>query len=138
MAKVKIQDLENSERKRITEEFTELILCLKNTEEMADVLIGLMTQSEVLMFARRIQIAKEILRGGTQDEIRRKLKVGFNNMQSVDEWLHTDNPKRDRWLAKEILKLQLTEPEKRVFSKSGLDRYPEHRMMRQLLSKFIS
>lgn len=138
MAKVKIQNLPFSERDRITQEFAALLHHLRSKEEMGDVLIGLMTPSEVIMFSRRVQIAKEMLRGETQDSIRRKLKVGFNTMQSVADWLYTGDRKRDQWLAKEIMKIYKAPVEKYSLSKSSLDRYPEHRLMRQILAKFIS
>lgn len=139
MAKVKIQALDSSERERITQEFIQLIARLRNKEEMADVLLGLMTPSEVLMFARRVQVAKEIIKGSTQEGIRRKLKAGFDTIRSIEKWLFTGDSKGDTWLAGEIAKLSHV-PKKagKKIPRTGLDRYPEHRMMKYILQKFSS
>lgn len=134
MAKVKINSLSRTERKFIVENFLELVLRLRGKKQVMDVLLRLMTPSEALMFARRIQVAKALLESEeTQDALRRKLKVGFRTMEKIEQWLHTENTVRDKWLAKELLRLPQEPRARRALQeKSPLDKYPEHRMMKEI------
>lgn len=59
----------------------------RNGKEFKTLLKALLTESEEVMLARRIQIAKLLLKGATHESIRRKLAVGFATIQSVDRWL---------------------------------------------------
>ncbi len=140
MPKVKIHSLHSSEREQLTREFIDFLVGLKSKNDLADVFIGVMTRSEVLMFARRIQVAKELLRGTTQEEIRRILKVGYDNIQNVEKWLYTENPKRDKRLHKEIISLGTTvkASSRPTSSRGGLNRYPEHQLAKQILEKLLS
>ena len=47
----------------------------------------LLTESEVTMFARRIEIARRLLRGLSFDEIKSELHVGRQTIAAVDRWL---------------------------------------------------
>jgi|SRR3989344_2551104 len=47
----------------------------------------LLTMSEVIMLARRIQIAKLLMCGHSQQDICSKLCVGLSTVQSIDRWL---------------------------------------------------
>ncbi|OGI21019.1 MAG: hypothetical protein A3J06_03145 [Candidatus Moranbacteria bacterium RIFCSPLOWO2_02_FULL_48_19] len=136
MAKVKIHSISKAERKCIVENFLEMIFRLKKKQQIIDVLLRLMTPSEALMFARRIQVAQALLQNvETQETLRRRLKVGFRTMEKIEEWLHTGDAARDSWLAKELLRLpnQRQETVSRAKRKrSPLDRYPEHRLMKEI------
>lgn len=50
-------------------------------------LSDLFTESEFVMFARRLQIAKRLLAGFSYLRIRRDLRVGLDTIQVVHEWL---------------------------------------------------
>ena len=47
----------------------------------------LLTESEVTMFARRIEIARRLLRGLSFEEIMNELHVGSRTIVAVDRWL---------------------------------------------------
>ncbi len=47
----------------------------------------LLTESEVTMFARRIEIARRLLRGLSFEEIMLELHVGRRTVAAVDRWL---------------------------------------------------
>ncbi|MBI5156254.1 hypothetical protein HZA45_03200 [Candidatus Peregrinibacteria bacterium] len=59
----------------------------KNTDSCIVFLKGLLTPSEQVMLARRIQIAKLLLQGATHLSIRQTLGVGWSTIDSVDRWL---------------------------------------------------
>ena len=60
---------------------------MKKREDLVDFLDALLTQSEEVMLARRIRIAKLLLTGMSQLEIAQKLKVGLATVQTVDRSL---------------------------------------------------
>ena len=141
MAKVKVHALSQQETQKIVGDFLHLISCLKTKQEIIGFFIGLMTPSEALMFARRIQIAKALLQEKNSYEIiRKKLKVSFQTVTKIDRWLHSGDEKRDQWLAKEILRLDdfvFEKKRKLTIGSSPLNRYPEQRLMRELLTNLF-
>jgi len=141
MAKVKVHSLSREERQKIIEDFFCLVLRLKTKDEVLHFFVGLLTSSEAVMLARRIQIAKLLIdRKNTQEMIRRQLKVSFQTIQKVDQWLHSDDPKRDAWVEKEIggLTKKGSQKEMRMLtSRSGLNRYPEHRLWAELFARLL-
>lgn len=52
-----------------------------------ELLLVLLTQTEQMMVARRIQVAKRLLAGWTIREIRRDLSVGQATVEAVEKWL---------------------------------------------------
>ena len=60
---------------------------LKSPEEIENFLKSLLTESEQIMFGRRLFIAKMILEGKTYDEIIEKLHVGADTIGRVHGWL---------------------------------------------------
>lgn len=142
MAKVKTYQLSNGDRQRIIEDFFLFVLHLKSERSGIIILLELMTPSEALMFARRLQVAKKLLqKNNSYENIRSRLKVSFQTITKMDRWLHTNDADRDSWLAQEIGKLTPVVRKKQTAAssgRSGLNRYPEHRMMQQFLRRFFT
>lgn len=86
--KVKYHQLTNLEKKKYLGDFYSMIALLKTRDEAKNFFKDLLTLSEVVMISRRIQIAKRLLEGITQDEIRKELKVGFTTINQVERWLN--------------------------------------------------
>lgn len=89
MAKVDYRKLRRKERLALYEEFFGILQVLKRHKDRRIFLMDLLTESELMMFARRIQIARRLLAGFSYYRIRRELKVGFDTIQTVHEWLDT-------------------------------------------------
>ena len=47
----------------------------------------LLTESEIVMLVRRLQVAELLVGGLTYEQIQRKLKVGMSTIRGVDRWL---------------------------------------------------
>ena len=139
MAKVKVHALSLKERQKIIGDFFCLVLRLKTKDEVLHFFMGLLTPSEAVMFARRIQIAILLIDTiNTQEMIRRQLGVSFQTIQRVDQWLHSDDPKRDAWVKREIEELshKRSRQEMRMLtSRRGLNKYPGHRLWVELFSR---
>ncbi|PIP28048.1 MAG: hypothetical protein COX29_03325 [Candidatus Moranbacteria bacterium CG23_combo_of_CG06-09_8_20_14_all_35_22] len=86
--KVKYHELSDLEKKKYLGDFYTMVSLLKTREEVKNFFKDLLTLSEAVMISRRIQIAKMLLEGHTYDEVRKKLKVGFNNINQVEKWLN--------------------------------------------------
>lgn len=55
-------------------------------------LCDLFKESEITMFARRIAIARFLLRGCSFQKIRCTLHVGLDNIHAIDRWLNAKLP----------------------------------------------
>jgi len=85
--KVKYSQLSKEEKIKFLGDFYSTVASLQNREEVKNFLKDLLTLSESVMLARRLQIAMMLLNGDTQDRIRQKLKVGYSTIASVQRWL---------------------------------------------------
>ncbi len=135
MAKVKPKNIPIEKRRKIIGDFFGLISNLRTKREIIDLFVGLLTPSESLMLARRLQVAKCIIDGDTFDDIRQKIGVGFGTISKVDRWLH----ERDEAYKKVIIKRWPKEKGGRKeggtrYNESLLDRYPQYRFLKDLLS----
>jgi uncharacterized protein YerC len=142
MAKVKTTDIPKEERERILSEFLGIVSDLKSKDEVVDFLLGTLTPSEVLMSARRIQVASMLLRGKTYDDIRGRLGVGYQNIVNIDRWLHSGNKENDDWKAKLLRRVgSAAKPSvragRRAPSMSLLNKYAHHRLLTELLSELL-
>ncbi|MCX6763349.1 MAG: YerC/YecD family TrpR-related protein [Candidatus Moranbacteria bacterium] len=133
MSKVKIHLINPREKYNIIGEFYEIIANLKSKQEVVDFFVGLFTASEALMMARRIQVAKRILEGKNYDSIRRDLKVSYQTITKTEAWLHSGRDEYDRWIEK-CIKRSIANKKTFEGYKSLLDKYPNHRILKNILS----
>jgi len=138
--KVKYNDLSEFEKKKYLGEFYSMVALLKDREEVKNFLKDLLTLSEVVMLSRRIQIAKMLLEENTQEEIRKKLKVGFSTINQVERWVNNGFG----GYKKIIKKYQKEYPNKTEFEKYGhtpfskewiRKKFPLHYLLADLLDK---
>ncbi len=86
--KVRYHELSEDEKKKYLGEFYSVVALIKSRDQAKRFFKDLLTLSEIVMISRRIQIAKMLLEGYTQEGIRKKLKVGFTNISQVEKWLN--------------------------------------------------
>lgn len=87
MAKVDYRRLSPETRQRNLERLMKTLGHSGLSHRGQEFLHNLLMESEVTMFARRIEIARLLVRGFSFLEIQRALRVGINNIMSVDRWL---------------------------------------------------
>lgn len=138
--KVKYHELSENEKKKYLGEFYTMVSVLKSRNEVKNFLKDLLTLSETVMLSRRIQVAKMLLEGYTQDEIRKKLKIGFTTVNHVEKWLNNGFG----GYKKMIEKYKKKHKEKDEFNKYGevpfsskwvRKKYPMHYFLSNLLNK---
>lgn len=89
MPKVDPKRYTKAERRLLKEEFLTALQEMKAGNECLKLLSDLFTESEFVMFARRMQIAKRLIAGFSYLRIRRELRVGLDTIQAVHEWLES-------------------------------------------------
>lgn len=137
MGKVQTKNIDKNERYKIIGDFYEIVTNLRTKNEVIGFFMGLLTPSEALMFARRIQIAQMLLDDKSYDEIRRELKVGLSTVASVSNWLYGENDAFRRKIEEYKNRKSKTEEDNNDdYEKnygSLLNKYPQHRILRDLL-----
>ncbi len=87
LGKSKYRDISDKQKKEALDGFYDLMSMVKSKDDMRNFLKDLLTPSESLMIARRIQIAKMLLQGRYYEDIRQELGVGSSTISNVDKWL---------------------------------------------------
>ena len=87
MARKKLSKINPKERWRILDEFWTMIALLETKDEVKSFFKDLLSATESVMLARRIQIAKLLLAGMSYDAIQKRLGAAPNTIASVHRWL---------------------------------------------------
>lgn len=144
MAKVRYYEIDQAKRREIIGRMFEIFSGLKSKQEALDFFIGLLTPSEALMMARRIQIAEMLVQKMSYDEIRSALRISYNTIVKVDRWLNSGDEKYDQWIKKVVSKPVASSTNGKDGKKrekksslsydyhSSLDKYAQHRLMKKL------
>lgn len=90
--KVQYRKLTSRQRNALKKELFSTLRKLSISDDSALLLYDLLTRSEVIMLARRISIARELLHGHTLEYIRSKLHAGFDTIRAVNIWLEERFP----------------------------------------------
>lgn len=86
---MKVPALNEIERAHLLAELAFALSTVKNPEEASKFLIDLLSREEVTMLARRLRIARDLLRGDTFGQISWRWKVSKGTIARVSEWLKT-------------------------------------------------
>jgi TrpR-related protein YerC/YecD len=131
--KVKYHLISEKERIKYLGDFYDAVSSLKSRQEVKNFFKDLLTTSEIVMLSRRIQIAKMLLAGNTQEEIKEKLKVGFANIANVEKWLNNGFGGYKDVVAKiNEMENKRQKEKSKYFDSSLLRRYPQHRWLLNL------
>ncbi len=134
MAKVKTHLINESERYRIIGDFFNIVANLKSKKEVIDFFVGLLTPSESLMFARRIQIARMIIEDAGYEAIKKKLGVSYQTINKTEQWLHRSGNEYNEWITNCIKKgIGNGKKQKSSFNYGKLlNPYYQHKMFKNL------
>jgi uncharacterized protein YerC len=132
MAKVKVYSIDKKERIRIIKELLFVISELKSKNDIADFFLGILTQSEVVMVARRLQIAKMLLADESYDSIGRKMHVSHQTVNKTEQWIR-HNSNAGNTIIKKIKSINVDDEIETEREYSMLDKYSHHRILKDLL-----
>jgi uncharacterized protein YerC len=74
-------------RRELLDRLANIVATIRKEDEARYFVERLFTESEIVMFMRRLEVAEMLVSGLTYEQIRRKLKVGTSTIQAVDGWL---------------------------------------------------
>jgi TrpR-related protein YerC/YecD len=69
-------------------DFAKALSSVKNPVESANFIQDLLSEAEVVMLARRLQVARLLLDGCTYEEIEKEMKVSNTTIAKVQTWLN--------------------------------------------------
>lgn len=87
MSRKRFSKINPKERWRILDEFWTMVALLETKDEVKSFFKDLLSATESVMLARRIQIAKLLLSNYGYDTIQKRLGVAPNTIASVHRWL---------------------------------------------------
>jgi len=87
MPKVNPRSLDLNSKMKYLDLLWTSIAQLKTKEEVKHFFKDLLSESESIMLARRIEVAKRLLEGKSYDAIAQELKVGMDTIARVQNWL---------------------------------------------------
>jgi TrpR-related protein YerC/YecD len=110
MPRVQPKSISQTERAGLLDELWTMIALLENRDEVKNFFKDLLSETEAVMLARRIRIAKLLLEGYNYDEICKRLKTSPLTIASVHRWLQSGFGGYEKSLPK--LKQELARREK--------------------------
>lgn len=141
MARVNLKSLKTNTKARYLDLLWTSIAQLETREETELFFKDLLSESEAVMLARRIEIARRLLEGESYDNIIQELKVGKDTIGRVQRWLVSGfggYEKAFKGLNRKLNKrLSETKPENAMESYSFnwlKKKYPLHFVLFSLLS----
>lgn len=142
MSRKRLYTINPKERARILDEFWTMIALLENKDEVKSFFKDLLSATESVMLARRIQIAKLLLAGWGYDYIARKIGAGPTTIASVHRWLQggfggyaSAIPKLKKELERRDKLAEYRQEERVPFSSAWMRRrYPLHYLLVNLMS----
>ena len=87
MPRAKPQRIPFREREELLREFWTTIALLENVDEIRSFFKDLLSETEAVMLARRLKIAKLIFQGESYDDIHRTMNASPGTIASVHAWL---------------------------------------------------
>lgn len=126
-----MHQIDPSERRKIVGELLDVVSGIKSRDEMFELLFRLMTPSEVIMLARRLQIAKMILADNGYEIIQKRLHVSHRTIADVEGWLREKDNRADL-LSRRLKSINNKKKDKFDHSESMLDKYAHHRFLKEL------
>jgi len=87
MARFDYRELSIEERQKLLHKLSEVFSGLKTKKDITTFLERLLTPSELVMLARRLQVAELLVGGRSYDQIQNHLRVGISTIRSIEGWL---------------------------------------------------
>ncbi len=93
MAKILPHSLSSNKRKELLKGFYDFVATL-DREETEEFFRNFLTDSEKIIFGRRLKVARMLLQGFTSSQVRKKLGIGVSTFQFVQNWIKDELAER--------------------------------------------
>ena len=143
MSRKKLSKINPKEQRRILDEFWTMVALLESKDEVKSFFKDLLSATESIMLARRIQIAKLLLAGVGYDTIQKRIGAAPNTIASVHKWLQggfggytSAIPKLEREITRREKVSEQRQEESVPLSSAWMrKKYPLHYLLVNMLSK---
>jgi len=142
MSKVNPRKLESKSKKKYLDLLWSSISNLETKDEVEKFFRDLLSESEAIMLARRIEIAKCLLKGESYNSIAEKLEVGKDTIGRVQGWLVSGSGGYEKVIGsfdrqfKKQLKISRYDDKPELYSFGWLkEKYPLHFFLFNLIDK---
>ena len=132
MARKKLIDYTKEEKQEAIKDLFVLLNELKNDKEFRSILLSLLTTTEIITLSKRLQIAKEVLSGGSYRDIVKKIETGPSAIKTVNLLL----AKNDNFLENKLekyFKVIYKDKKDQYFKKNKLYNYPGYELAAKVL-----
>lgn len=141
MPRVQPKTISREEKRELLNEFWSLVVLLDTREEIENFFKDLLSETESLMLARRIRIARLLLEGKSYEDIRIAMQTSYVTIAGVHRWLQGRNegyarmlPRLEKELAVQKKAARSQHAQREVGSFEWLKkRYPLHFLLFNLL-----
>jgi len=143
MVKLKSKHFTTEEEKILLRRLYQAIGGLRGEKEAGALLVGLLTDTELIMLARRIYIAGLLLQGDSYIDIKEKTHAGTGTIAHVQRWLDQDKTKCTKQVIKNFEKKLRTQESRKYapddqFSFVALKKkYPLHFLLFNIFDKYV-
>lgn len=143
MSRMQPKSLSKQELNEFFEEFWTMVASLETKDEVKNFFRDLLSETEALMLARRIRIAKLLLRGISYEDITKTIRASEGTIAHVHRWLQsgfggykTSLPRLEQILEKKILAEKKKREQMIPYSFAWLKRrYPLHFLLFNLFDR---
>ncbi len=143
MSRTQPKKISGNEKKDLLDELWSMITLLETKKEIENFFCDLLSESESIMIARRIRIARMLLEGKSYDIINNSMNAGYGTIANVHQWLQGKNegyllvlPRLKKELLKKMKKREKQMEQKQSFSFEWIKkRYPLHFILYNILDK---
>lgn len=87
MARYNWRKMDPGKRRAFLDRLAEIVVNLKDKDQVRFFFTRLLTESEVVMLMRRWEVAELLVGGRTYEQVQRHLGVGKSTITGVDRWL---------------------------------------------------
>lgn len=141
MPRVQPKTISKSEKYELLNELWSLVALLKTREEIKNFFRDLLSETEEVMLARRIRIARFLLEGKSYENIRESMHTSYVTIAGVHRWLQRGSegyknmlPQLEKELEKQRNQQAKTREQRQPFTFAWLKkRYPLHFLLLNLL-----
>lgn len=142
MSRKRVSKINPKELHRILDEFWTMVALLETKDEVKSFFKDLLSASESVMLARRIQIAKLLLVGLGYDAIEKRMGAGPTTIASVHRWLQggfggyaSAIPKLEKEIARREKVAEKQQEESVPLSSAWMrKKYPLHYLLMNMLN----
>jgi len=136
MSRKQPKTLPQKEKNELLNELWSSVTLLDTKDEVENFFRDLLSQTEALMLARRVRIARHLLEGKSYEDIQKNMSTSYSTIASVHRWLQDSNEGYEETLPKLQKELEKKKKHQKKHHQSKKQKYPEPYTFEWLKKKY--